>query len=276
VLALLLAAAPLVLACGGTRSAPEDPEVDCAALPPAPVEPAPRWLPASIASFQIAHFDTLGALERMLRPVDVITLELDQIEEAGGRAVTERVHAAGPRVICYTSTGYEDWRADAASYPAEARGASICRDETCRSVWPGEAWGDIRSPALLSFLAARADRAVAVGCDGIEFDNIDHAFNRTGWAITPVENVIAARSLARLAHERGLAALAKNAGELACGLAPSFDGVFVEECQANRECDAYLPYAGKLVALIEYETDCVPRVGAACRRQNDYFEESAD
>ena len=176
-------------------------------------------------------------------------------------------------MICYTSSGYEDWRDDAGSYPEDAKGSAICRDEACSSTWPGEAWGDIRRPSLIAFLGARADRAVAAGCDGIEFDNMDQAYNDTGLAMSVDENREAALGLARLGHERGLAVLAKNTGELACALAPAFDGVFIEECQQNDECDAYLPYRGKLVAMVEYESGCRSRDWAVCNEQDDYFDE---
>ncbi len=235
-----------------------------------------HWTPGAITSFQIIHFEGLQQLQGLLDPVDVVTLELDQIEDAGGLPVTEAAHARATRVICYTSSGFEDWRADAASYPEDAKGGPICQDDGCRSTWPGEAWGDIRQPSLQAFLATRADRASAIGCDGIEFDNIDQAFNQTGLNVSRDENIAAARELARIGHGRGLAVLAKNAGEIASAIAPLFDGVFIEECHQNDECDAYLPFAGKLVAMIEYEADCAPHDWAVCHQQDDYFEESGE
>jgi hypothetical protein len=249
------------------------PEVDCESLPAAPVDRGGHWVPGPIGTFQIAHFESLGGLREELRPVDVLTLELDQVEKAGGREVSDLVHAQGTRLVCYTSTGYEDWRADASSYPKAARGGPICQDEDCSRVWPGEAWGDITSPELLAFLTARTARAAAAGCDGIEFDNMDQAFNRTGLDIRVADNVAAAHALAQVAHDRGLAALAKNAGDIACALAASYDGVFIEECQKFGECDIYRPFAGKLVAMVEYDTACVSREWAVCQRKRDYFED---
>jgi hypothetical protein len=102
---------------------------------------------------------------------------------------------------------------------------------------------------------------------------MDPAFNPTGLNISVDENVQAAVGLAQLGHERGLAVLAKNAGEIAAALAPAFDGVFVEECQAFDECDVYLPYRGKLVAMVEYDATCRTRDWAACNEQDDYFDE---
>ncbi len=61
---------------------------------------------------------------------------------------------------------------------------------------------------------------------------------------------------------------------VASALAPSFDGVFVEGCQAGDECDAYFPYKGKLVAMVEYAATCVQRDWAVCRNQREYFEEA--
>lgn len=233
---------------------------------------APRWVPAAIASFEIFHFESAAEFAAGLRPVEVVTLELDQVEAAGGRAISDAAHAQSTRVICYTSSGYEDWRADADRFPDDAKGGGICRDDACRSTWPGEAWGDIRQASLQAFLGTRADRAAAVGCDGIEFDNMDQAFNATGLDISVEENLAAALKLAAIGHERGLAVLAKNTGALAANLAPVFDGVFVEECEAFAECDLYLPYRGKLVAMVEYDAGCRPRDWAACNEQDDYFD----
>jgi hypothetical protein len=262
----------LAVACKGSSSGSETPSVDCASLPPAPLDRGDHWVPGPVSTFQITQFEGLDDLLARLRQVEVITLELEQVEEAGGTAVTDRVHARGTRVICYTSTGYEEGRRDANSYPSAAKGGPICQDDDCNSVWPGENWGDITHPELLAFLTARIARAAAAGCDGIEFDNMDQAFNRTGLDISVAENVAAAHQLAQAAHDRGLAALAKNAGDIACALATSYDGVFIEECQQFGECDMYRPYAGKLVAIVEYETNCTPRDWAACIRQSDYFE----
>jgi len=101
---------------------------------------------------------------------------------------------------------------------------------------------------------------------------MDQAFNSTGLNISVDENLAAALKLAELGHERGLAVLAKNTGELAARLAPEFDGVFVEECEAFDECDLYLPYRGKLVAIVEYDAGCRARDWAACNEQDDYFD----
>jgi hypothetical protein len=281
--------AALVASCGGSApqsDVPSEPTVlpgepsvtpapGEAPGPPADMPPASavRWVPATIASFEIFHFESAAEFAALLRPVEVVTLELDQIEAAGGRAISDAAHAQNTRVICYTSSGYEDWRADADRFPDDAKGGGICRDDACRSTWPGEAWGDIRRASLQAFLGTRADRAVAVGCDGIEFDNMDQAFNSTGLNISVDENLAAALKLAALGHERGLAVLAKNTGELAARLAPVFDGVFVEECEAFAECDLYLPYRGKLVAMIEYDAGCRARDWAACNEQDDYFDD---
>lgn len=282
-----IALGALGVACGGS-SPRSDVPTEPTLLPGEPsVTPAPgeaseapsrtpseaaRWQPAPIARFEIFHFESATEFAQQLRPVEVITLELDQIEAAGGRAISDTAHAQGTRVVCYTSSGYEDWRDDAARFPEDAKGGGICRDDACRSTWPGEAWGDIRRASLQAFLGTRADRAVTVGCDGIEFDNMDQAFNPTGLNISVDENVDAALKLAELGHERGLAVLAKNTGELAARLAPAFDGVFVEECEAFDECELYLPYRGKLVAIVEYAARCRARDWAACNEQDDYFD----
>jgi hypothetical protein len=294
IVVLFVFAAALAVACGGSSPQPTEPAdmsrdepqpgpppsepvpsdmpASGAAVPESSAAQVPHWTPTTITSFQIFHFEEQNELAEQLQAVDVVTLELEEIEAAGGKTVTDRAHAQGTRVVCYTSSGYEDWRTDASRYPEDAKGSNICKDDACTSTWPGETWGDIRRPSLLEFLGQRADRAAVVGCDGIEFDNMDPAFNRTGLDVTPEENVVAARALARLAHERGLGAMAKNAGELASALATSFDGVYVEECEQYGECEVYSAYRGKLVAMVEYAAVCRRRDWAACSERDDYFD----
>lgn len=248
-------------------------------------------MPGTIRSFAILQFEDLSDFIRKLEGlphIDVLTLDLEEVEGAGGRAVTDKVHARCSdgrctRVVCYTSSGYEGYRKDAHLFPASAKGGEICKDSACKERWPDEAWGDIRKPELLEFLGRRAARARQAACDAIEFDNMDQAFNETDhhgtrrdparFTMTPDENLQGALQLARLGHEHGLAVMAKNASELATDLAAHFDGVFVESCEQKNECDAYLPYEGKLVATVEYDSACKTRHWAACNRQHGYFDE---
>jgi hypothetical protein len=106
---------------------------------------------------------------------------------------------------------------------------------------------------------AMCDRA---GFDGIEYDVVDaYAQGRrvTGFRITAREQLRFNRSLARIAHSRGLAVGLKNdLGQIA-ELEPRFDFAINEQCLQYRECTnnpapgyrAFLD-AGKAVAQVEY------------------------
>lgn len=234
-------------------------------------EPELHWTPGSVSSVQIFLFDNVADFEAHYQSgVEIVNLDLEEVEDYP--RVVEIAHDAGSRVVCYTSSGYEEWRNDADEYPEEALGGPICRNSSCTEVWPGERWGKISEPALHDFLARRMDRAAAVGCDGIELDNVDVAWNQVGFSITPEENLAALLELDRLANARGLAYFVKNTPDLADVLAPSAEGVFIEECHTYRECDAYQPYEGKAVVMIEYSASCTARDWAVCREAEDYFE----
>lgn len=160
----------------------------------------------------------------------------------------DELHADGRRVLCYFSAGsVEDWRDDAGDFPAAAIGRPM-------DGWAGERWLDVREPAVLSVLEARLDLAVRRGCDGVEPDNVNGYENRTGFELTEADQVAFNRSLAALAHERGLAVALKNAPGLVDRLVGSFDLSVTEECHQYGECEAYLPFveAGKPVLNAEY------------------------
>src|SRR2546428_12002059 len=82
-------------------------------------------------------------------------------------AVVSALHASGRHVICYLSAGsYEDWRPDAAQFPAVVKGNS--------NGWPGEKWLDIRRLHLLGpIMHARLDPCPPKGLDAGEPGHID-------------------------------------------------------------------------------------------------------
>lgn len=167
------------------------------------------------------------------------------------------LRGAGRIVICYFSAGTrEDWRADAADFPPSAVGLPL-------PDWPGEAWLDIRDPAVRAVLTARLDRAVTRGCDGVEPDNVDGYDNANGFQLTAQDQQDFNVFLANAAHQRGLSVGLKNALGLVTVLEPHFDWALNEECVAFQECAAVQPFvaAGKAVFHAEY-VDAAP-AGAA-------------
>ncbi len=261
---IALLALLLITACSTTTT-----------TPPVVVTPTPEtglkwWTPGPVAQFQIMHAEKgLSEVKKKLRAgTQVVTMEMDQLTPE----IVAHLHAKNIKVIAYTSSGYEDWRDDATHFPKEAVGGKICKSSSCLTWWKGEKWGKPLSKSFFDFHATRVARALLLKVDGIEFDNMDWAWNKVGYSITREQNLKAVLELTTLAHNSGLAMFAKNTPELAKDLAPHVEGVFVEECNDNEECDQYLPYQGKLVAMLEYSTSCSPFKGAACNKQNDYFE----
>lgn len=239
---------------------------------PTPGIPGAWWKPGTIKSFQIFHFDGLSEFKSKLKAgTQVVNLELDQIEEAGGKILTDYAHSKGVKVIAYTSSGYEKWRDDAGQFPSEAMGGKICKSDSCLTWWEGEKWAKPLYASFFAFHAKRADRAKAVGADAIEFDNMDWAWNKVGYTISKAQNLEAVLKLITLGHARGLAVFAKNTPDLAKELAPHADGVLIEECNDNDECRDYMPYTGKPILMLEYSTSCAAFAGSACNKQDGYF-----
>ncbi|WP_439860519.1 endo alpha-1,4 polygalactosaminidase [Pseudomonas sp. MBLB4136] len=156
--------------------------------------------------------------------------------------------AVGRIVICYFSAGtWEDWRPDAADYPAAALGAPLAD-------WPGERWLDIRRADVRALLSKRLDLAVSKGCHGVDPDNVDGYSNANGLQLTAADQLDFNRWLAREAHQRDLAVGLKNAVELLPQLVDDFDFAINESCYVYKECDGYRLFRqqGKAVLIADY------------------------
>jgi hypothetical protein len=162
-------------------------------------------------------------------------------------SLKERRRAA----VCYMSAGsWEDWRPDAARFPAQILGRS--------NGWPGERWLDIRRLDLLGpIMEARMDLCEAKGFDAVEPDNIDGYQNDSGFPLTAADQLAYNRFLAHAAHARGLSIGLKNDVDQAAELEPSFDWALDEECFQYGECERLSPFtdAGKAVFEVEYQLD---------------------
>jgi hypothetical protein len=159
------------------------------------------------------------------------------------------LHALGHKVVCYVSAGsFEDWRPDAAQYPAPVKGKAL-------DGWPGEQWLDVRQwDALRPLIEARMDLCRSKGFDGIELDNVDGYQNDTGFPLTASDQLTFNRALAASAHARGLSVGLKNDLDQVTDLVGNFDWALNEECFTYDECDQLHPFvaAGKAVFNVEY------------------------
>jgi len=168
-------------------------------------------------------------------------------------AALAALHAKGIRIVCYFSAGsHEDWRPDAAAFPAAAIGSAL-------DGWPGERWLDIRSPAVRTQIAARLQRAKDRGCDAVEPDNVDGFANTSGFPLTAADQLEFNRFLAHEAHARGLSVGLKNDLDQVGALVADFDWALDEQCAQFDECDQLAPFiqANKAVFHVEYGTDAL-------------------
>ena len=160
---------------------------------------------------------------------------------------------AGSRVvICYFSAGsLESWRPDAGLVPDEAIGRPL-------QGWEDERWLDIMHPEVRALMRARLDRALELGCDGVEPDNVDGYDNATGLPLNGTEQLQFNRFLADEAHLRGLSVGLKNDLDQLTDLVDWFDWALNEECVAYDECDRLATFteeAGKAAFHVEYVDD---------------------
>jgi hypothetical protein len=168
--------------------------------------------------------------------------------QATAASTVARLHRAGRYVVCYINAGsYENWRPDAARFPAAVLGKS--------NGWAGERWLDIRRLDLLApIMRARMDMCKAKGFDAIEPDNVDGYTNSTGFPLSASDQLAYNRFLADAAHARGLAAGLKNDLDQVGALAGRFDFAVVEQCFEFDECAALAPFLRrrKPVFNVEY------------------------
>ncbi|MFJ9647268.1 endo alpha-1,4 polygalactosaminidase [Streptomyces sp. NPDC101206] len=232
--ALLLVPLLLLAAC---TAEPDGGEPDPGLAP----APEGRWQPRPGTGWQwqlTGKLDT--SVEAPVYDVDGFTTTAEQVET---------LKRAGRRTICYLSTGaWEDFRPDAAAFPAELLGKG--------NGWEGERWLDVRRRAELEpLMAKRIDMCRDKGFDAVEPDNMDGYANDTGFPLTAEDQLLYNRLVARLAHDRGLAVGLKNDLDQIPQLVGDFDFAVNEQCVQYEECQELVPFvtAGKAVFHVEYE-----------------------
>jgi hypothetical protein len=182
------------------------------------------------------------------------------------RAVVQTLKDKHRKVFCYFSAGTnESFRKASQQFPAETRGRPL-RD------FPDEQWLDIRQVDKLSpLIERRLDLCRSRGYLGVDFDNVDGYSNKTGFSLTPGDQLAYDRYLAGAAHERGLVAGLKNDLEQVPALAGDFDFAVNEQCFQYRECAVLhrnFIENGKPVFHVEYNLK--PRQFCARARKLDF------
>lgn len=180
---------------------------------------------------------------------DVEVYVLDMFQQLEGNVI-ETLHAQNKQVICYFSAGtYEPWRPDAELFANVPMGNP-------HYAYEAEVWLDVTSPEAAKVMANRMDMAVALGCDGVELDNVDGFSDpNNGANITQATELAYQRILANEAHKRNLAVALKNSIETIPDVAQYFDMAINEVCLVWNECGTYQAIldAGKPVFHVEYD-----------------------
>jgi hypothetical protein len=197
------------------------------------------WAPAPGTTWQ---WQLTGTIDTSL---NVQMYDIDLFDNSAATIAT--LHSQGKAVICYFSTQYENWRPDAAQWPASVLGHAL-------DGWPGENYVDIRSSIVRNIMLARLDLAVSKGCDGVEPDNVDEYQNVNGLGITAADQINFNTFMANAAHARGLSVGLKNDLDQVAQLQPVFDWALDEQCNEYGECGDLSPFvtAGKAVFGVEY------------------------
>jgi hypothetical protein len=179
-------------------------------------------------------------------------------------SVVAELHRRGCFVIGYFSFGsYEDWRPDAASFPASVKGSG--------NGWAGERWLDIRNLAVLGpILTARLNTAKAKGFDAIDPDNVDGYTNSTGFPLTAQDQLAFNRWIADQCHQRGFSVGLKNDVNQLTDLQPWFDWALNEQSYYYSEYSGYSVFTdnNKAVFEVEYRANTAQATVMNSRRIN--------
>jgi hypothetical protein len=196
---------------------------------------------------------------------------IDPFGSVEARNAISQLKAQGNVVGCYISSGTcEDWRGDY----AEMR--EFCVD-TPWGEWAGEYFVDEPSAELVALMQVRIAALAAWGCDLVEFDNMDWAFDdekraEYGFGATPEEAGAYNQTLCDYARSQGMGCMAKNTNEGA----EDFDAVTFESYNdatapgqdwwSPDELQGFLD-AGKIGIIVHYDEPNCDNVYAEYRQR---------
>ena len=175
-------------------------------------------------------------------------------------AAIRAARAAGHLTICYFSVGtLEPFRADCQANRSAWEAVAVGK----MAHWD-EQWLDIsKLEAIQQLMLPRFQRAAALGCHGVEPDNIDCYDNGACWKkIVPAltKQQAMAKQLAfnrwqtAAAHSLGLVIAMKNAVAIIPQLHDCYDLAINEQCQKYKECgnvQRYFSQRGKAALQVE-------------------------
>jgi hypothetical protein len=169
------------------------------------------------------------------------------------RATVTTLHRRGRVAICYLDVGsWESYRPDARRFPRSVIGRRY-------EGFPDERWLDIAHFHRFAPILERRFRLCArKGFDAVEPDNLAGFENRTGFPLSPTDQLRFNRWVAARVHALGMAVALKNDPRQAHALLGRFDFAIVEECFQYEECDSFEPFVRARKAVFETEYELEP------------------
>lgn len=263
-------AAGVTAALLGACSGPTDTSVASSGLTSSSVEPTAtpgetsRWIPSPGVHWQ-------WVLDHPLQLDDPADMGTDRKASDGSpadrptvfdidgfandAATIAELHRQGAHVICYVEVGgWEDHRADSATFPAAAIGNPV-------DGYPDERYLDIRSPDVVRLILDRIEMCAAKGFDAVEPDLDDTYTANTGFPLTQRDQVAFNSAVAAHAHALGMSIALKNGDEqpFTDVMEPIVDFAIVEQCFEFDSCDAYAAFAQAGKAVLEVEYNLAPQ-----------------
>jgi hypothetical protein len=212
------------------------------------------WTPGLVTSWQW-QLSTVPTASQLL---SVQMYDVDGFN--ADASLIRAMHAKNIHAVCYLSVGtYENWRADASSFPASVLGLG--------NGWPGEQWLDIRQiSALTAVMTARFQMCKDKGFDAVEPDNVDGYANATGFPLTGADQIAFNTWVASAVHSMGMSVALKNDLDQIPTLVSKFDFAVDEQCFQYSECSSLTPFITANKAVFEVEYNLLP--AAFCSQAN--------
>ena len=154
---------------------------------------------------------------------------IDPYEDDANTRIDE-IKAKGNELGGYISIGTgEDWRADWEQIKP------FCVTKQWGS-WPGEYFIDVTNTGVVDVMKARIDQLESWGCDWVEFDNMDWAFDekaksKYGFNATENDAITYYNELCDYVHSKGMKCMAKNTVRDGSG----FDGALYESFSNDKD-----------------------------------------
>lgn len=237
----------VLAACGGDDRGPTvtvDPD---APVPQSSADPVCVW---NQAYQENTEPDAVSAI---LAGASGCYVLLDPFDDPDAAAAIDALKAADNTVGCYMSVGTcEAWRDDF----DDIRG--FCSDREWGE-WEGEFFVE-DVDGIAPFMRARIDQFAAWGCDMVEFDNMDWAWEAEnyGFDLTVDASIAYYQGLCDHVHDQGMGCMAKNTRDGA----EAFDGGTFEsypdelDWWEHDDLQSFLD-EGRLAVMFHYdEPDC--------------------